>query len=835
MRRTIVLLWLISLLLSVPSFAAAAVPDKDGRIHDLAAMLPADRLGLLEQAAQSGEYTFYVLTIDTFNANAPADYATEVYRTWELQANDVLVVIADVDRLIEMNFNNPGLQAKLNALPADYDGNGNTDESKITEFVNQHFIPSAIEGDFVQAILSLIEATQNLKEIRTDSSSTPAVPQPGVSSEISRPVPGTQTTAPQATSSSQVTFSFFWIGLAIVLLAIMILLVLAGWSNKKRIRRQQSRLEELMVQVYQASEQLKPYIGLVQGVSEQLVSKLERQLEDQMVRLNKKKNELSGTRISLFQFSRMNALYTQIKSMLDAIEQEITNERAEIAQLIDADRTIKEKVDRLEARLQNLRSQLDGQVQKTSYPLTTLFDSLDELDAEMKKAEQLEMFDPIAATQEVMESKVETSKLEEEVLSIPVYLERYHGFPSASSERRTEIDRLTETHRIQLVMLRLNPYSLIHDARETNERMLESLKQGNINDVSRLAEQTERLLADALAITTRQAELKQLNRNNIKYIESKQASYLVEIQELNALLRHVSAKYTANHWAALQERFEQMQITVRDAGANLLEIKSLCDDQRQEYDLANTELQHWLQKLREADNIAAECRSYWQALDERLSQADRDTERLWQQFQQGMSLIQSESLPYLQIWEHSSVGIVQLHRQLRDRLAAGLINLDDIDKGRTHYEQEITSLLQQIHRKLEEKREAQRQLHEAGARFTSMSNKVGSRVNQRSYGSRYQSLHGEAERLITQGLFVEAMNQLAGVIHITNEMNRDYNAALAAEQMQRQMNDRNNTPFGGGGSGGSSGGSSFGGGGSRNSSGGGSWGSKSNSSGGSKW
>ncbi|MBR2568005.1 MAG: TPM domain-containing protein, partial [Paenibacillus sp.] len=153
---------LLMLSLIMPNVAgAASLPAKEGLVQDTAGMIPKESVSYIKQAAQGNTYTYYLLTIDSFDGEIPSDYATSVYQAWKLTADDVLIVLSKQDRRVEMNFNNSTLQAKIDALPDDYNGDGQVGQ-KLSEFVDAHFIPEAKKGNFARAAIALMQAAEGL-------------------------------------------------------------------------------------------------------------------------------------------------------------------------------------------------------------------------------------------------------------------------------------------------------------------------------------------------------------------------------------------------------------------------------------------------------------------------------------------------------------------------------------------------------------------------------------------------------------------------------------------------------------------------------------------------
>lgn len=174
----IVMLLLVIMMSAGPGTARAeGIPAKDGLVQDTAQMLSKKSIASIEKAAKGKLYTFYLLTVDSLNGKAPATYANDVYEHWELGADDILLLISKQERRVEMNFNNPSLQAAIDAKV----GIRGDAAGSLTSWLDTHFIPKAKEGDFAAASVSVMKSTHALKP-QTSAGSKPAA-KPGAKAD----------------------------------------------------------------------------------------------------------------------------------------------------------------------------------------------------------------------------------------------------------------------------------------------------------------------------------------------------------------------------------------------------------------------------------------------------------------------------------------------------------------------------------------------------------------------------------------------------------------------------------------------------------------------------
>ncbi|MBJ6364282.1 septation ring formation regulator EzrA [Paenibacillus sp. GCM10012307] len=814
MKKIVIMLMLF--ILTWPQLAAAAVPGKSGRVADLAGMFPANAVEKLGQQADKGPYAFYILTLDSLEGNEPNEYATQVYRDWKLSSNDVLLLIAKEERSVEMNYLNQTLDQALAALPADYDRNGQQ-EAPITEFLNRHFIPSAKEGDFARGVLSTMEAVRKLKVSGSQS--------------------GTAASGPSATTIAIAgAASVAIIGAIIAAQALM-----RGRNARRRLADQLARAERLMARIPRESDELKPFIGFLQGESEKLAAAAERQLGEQLVRLDQLNKEAAGKQIALYKVKELRTAEQQLKQAVDDIEARIDQSRQEIGRLQEADSTIKQRIGRLTELLEECRSRLDQAVSDTGFELGALRKSLKELEAERNELDKLRVFDPIAACEEVADSKSDSGKLLEDIRNIRPYEEGYRKFPEEAAALRQKLDALAHEHGVHLALSRLRPDKLIDQAGQLNEELMIHLREGEIQKTALLGEQRQTLLNKALEITVRQGELKRLTKENIGYIQSKQKAYEQDMYHILELFSAAKLKYSVNHWQELEEQYQRMIVIVKEIPQRVTSAARLCEDDEQQYDAAHERLEQLLTDVRNADELTARCVSTLSELDARTDSAKRMSASAWEQFQRSEARIRQENIPYHPEWTTISGDIHNLYDQCQRMSAAGKINLDKLEQAVQQQSQKVEGFVEAVNQAAYWKAQTEDSFADAHAKYEAVSRRSGNRINLSHYNKRYTELRTASEHLYNEGSYKEAMERIAAVRAIIQGMESDYQTAIAMERMAAEQRRRARSGGGGswgsggsGGSGGSSGGSSWGGKGG-NSSGGSSWGGGKNSSGGSKW
>ncbi|RXZ78789.1 hypothetical protein EBB07_25615 [Paenibacillaceae bacterium] len=784
--------------------AAAALPEKAGRVQDLAHLLEKGQGAAIEKIAAADKPAFYILTVDNMGGLDSLAYTTQVYDKWELEQGEVLLVISSEERRIEMQFDIPELQEALDALPADYDGNADSTASSITKFINRHFIPFAKEGDFGKAMKELMSETkavyvQHTADSEPAKEAVGAVPPVAASPPDTPQQPTKQETSelPQTPASPKKglgepepknplfslnpVLAWTWIG-AFILLFIAYRFYIA-FKKKRNIARELSRIDGLLVESHHASERLRPFIGLMQGETAQIVKQSEQAIAVLMVSLSQLQAEWSDRPLPAIMAAKLDDLYYELLGSLIVKSEELAYIIENINRISEADKSIKEKLERLHTLFKQSETKLNDLLENTGFPLTTLVGLLGSLGKELEYAEQLEAFDPIAAVREVKGSKIDARELQIQIDAVDFFYKKYFAFASTASSHRNEIEHITKTNSIELAIARLQPELSIANSIEANESMKLALQDGNMADVNRFAERSDQLLAEALEMTQRQVKLKDLNQQTIRYLNAKLQPFRAVIGQIEALLLVACAKYTAPHWTGVEAGFLAVRKLVQEAANELPQIKLWSSDTHQDYERAFGELEKWLRRFDEIESDLTRFLTELQQLDIRLSNARQQAEDGLVRRDQGLSIVRGERLVI--DWEQGAEEIETNYRQISSLLITQPLHLTAIEADLDQYHQHIDLFLQYIDHRLQEKLDAHRRLDELSSRYHIYVREYKSKIRIRRYSPHFKTIRGEAERLIGAGMYVEAFHQAAQLQGLVDAMHRDYREVLDSERIRR--------------------------------------------------
>lgn len=849
MKSKIVLLVLALCLLVSHAVLAADIPTRSESSHiaDTANMLSKNKVEQVEKAAQGKNYSFYLLTIASLEGADPAEYASSAYKLWGLQTEDVLILVAKDDRRTEMNFRNPELLAQLEAKYG-------TEKNPISQLVAEYFNPFAKAGDFAGASIALMNATDWLKPAPAETTN-PQTGQPSDSAATApaaSPLPQPAATLEGHTSSSQApvpwklplpTRQQAYIGLGALAALILLGLLCYGTFKQMQWRWLRKKAEKLLVNAMLASEQLRPFVGMLQGNSERVVNELETQLDELLVEATDLLNSLRDTQLAIYKVRQLKQNVGQWKADYRKLAAILAEADTGIKHLVDVDKTIKSDIEQLTGQLAVLQSDVDKFSHESAYPLPNILQRLQRIEQELKQADELAALDPLEADRiaEAAEGKLQTT--DQDVKDIL----RYHSYCLAFAENlmklREEIETIVQENRLKL--LHIDPYGNLNKAKDQAALMLEHLKLGAIDEVRTLADSIDSLMNDAMEMTKRHAHLRKKNSLDIPLIREKLAALHETDRRLSNQFARVRISYAEKHWNDAWERYMELDQCLKRFREQLDQANLWSNDDNQNYDEARKLLDAVLEGLGTADKYVDECQGVINQLDKTLERLRKEYDKGWAIFTNATTLIQNKDIRFHPGYdiERMTQQVHLLQGQAEHVHSGNYIDLSALEQVIVQLKNEAQQFADMVNRVLANKQKAEQTLRSYQSNYHSVHNKVRSRLNTSRYKHQFTSYVSSVEELISHGYYEEAVERAQDIHPLLRSMEQEYSNIVVQEAKSRESDSSDSSGSSNSSDSNSSGGSSWSSdsdSSSSNSSGGSSWGSNDddsnkNSSGGSNW
>ncbi|WP_310831111.1 TPM domain-containing protein [Paenibacillus pedocola] len=700
-------LFLIFSMLWMNGVQAAALPAHQGLVTDEAGLLTAQEAAAIANTAAGEPYTFHILTIDSLEGADSTRYASDVYDAWSLTSRDILLLISSGDQQVELNFINPGLQNALDSWSMSQ--GGGTGSSAITSVIDSYFIPSARAGDFAEGIRALITELQSLGSAAGNGGAA-AGSTGGTSSGSAGGTAGSGPGTDNGTAAGNngqsgglplLTIAAIVAGAA--LLAFVLFVLFTGLRRRKQLAAQQDQLADLLVQTNRAMESLQPFQGIVQGKTGEMVDGISKRLDAQLVNISALQNT-GSSQPAFYQLAALKTAIAQAEQTANTLHSSLAEEERQIAVISDADRNVKQQITELKKDAPELDSQLQDAVKETGYELQEITEDLKELAEATARADQLELFDPIAAQDITEEAQEHQEKIEQDLRDVDLYDDKLQGFPSVLAAARTKLDGLIEQN--SLHNMKVKPYDSLEQARRAAETLEAPLRLGDMDQVRSIAANMDTLLAEAIAMTERQALIRQNNRRDLETVRSSWDGLSQRRNELQSRLAEARSRFAEQHLSSLAEVLDTTGARLRQGAGEVPQIETWTSDERGEYDNARSGLDRLLTLQEETSRQFNSVSQSLDELNERLEAVKRIFLEGQGQADSAQRLLESRGLAGRSRFE---VSLLPEYGQLESRLAARPYNLDDLEALGRSYAAQISSFTEEANRLVRQKEEAERQ------------------------------------------------------------------------------------------------------------------------------
>ncbi len=723
MKKYIALFLLLNLLW-IPSVFATSAHTQQGLVTDEAGLLSTAEVASIEKKATTDLFTFHVLTVDSLNGTASNEYASDVYDAWKLSTRDVLLLISAGDQQIELHFDNPELQTSLNSWSQSQGGSNGS--AAITELLDTYFIPYAKDGDFAGGISSLIQAIPSLvsspnagsasgnqgggnavgsSDSGTATGSTSGTADGNTTGTANSGTSGSGTANSANNSSSGLSpLLLAAIVIGAVLLLLVLFVVLSGLRRRKQLSEQQEKLSNLLVRASQALETLKPFQGIVQGKTGEMVEAISKRLSDQLIQISALQSKDEGSLPSLYQLSALKAALEQLQQSELSFQSAIEAEEKNIAIISEADRNVKQRITELKKDAPEIDEQLQSTVKETGFALQEIIEDIKELTEETAKADQLELFDPIAA-QEVTEDAQELQeKIERDLQDVDTYEDKVNEFPGVLSAARTKIAGIIEQHSLQ--NMKVKPYDSLELANAEAAALEEPLRSGDMDEVRKIAARLDSLLNEAVAMTERQALLRENNRRDLETVRSHWSQLKQQRDGLQSRIAEARGYFVEQHITSVEEVLEEWSRRLREGATEVPQLETWTSDERGEYDKARSGLD---QLLSMQDEAGQQFTNLTRSLDELQERLDNVT-RLFSEGQirvdTAQQMLHSRGLSSRTRFE---LSLLPEYAELEQRLSARPANLDELEALGRSFTVQIDSFVDEVNRLIRQQEEEERQ------------------------------------------------------------------------------------------------------------------------------
>lgn len=718
MKKSILLFLMISLLW-VPGVLAAGVPVKGPeRVQDEAGLLSRQDAETLSKIAGKEPLTFYVLTVDSTKGRSADAYANDVYDSWKLNVRDVLLFISAKEHDVQLVFQNAELQQALDTWSQQQGHSSGS--AALTALLDAYFVPAAKSGNMAGGIRKVMEAARTLITSPAGSAGSSETGAAGSGSSGvgttetagsgvgqssgASGTPGTgsrsETVAGSSHRVSPVVIAGSVAGAVLIIGALIVLVT--GLRRRKQLANQQEQLSALLVRTNHALESLKPFQGLVQGKTGALVEEIYKRMSAQLVDISARTGEFALP--AFYQLAALRKTIEQLQQVNGAFLNTVETDEKQIAAIQEADRHVKERITALKKEIPELAEALQSAVRETGYPLGTLGQDFEILQDRAAKADQHELFDPIAAQEFAEDARKRQIQTQQDLADLGTYNAKLHAFSGVLADTRDRIAGLIQQH--SLHNMKVRPYDQLELAKAEAEAMKAPLQEGHMEEVRSIASRIDLLLSEAVAMTERQGQIRAQNRQDLETVRANWSRLKQQRDDLEGGIRTAAGRFAAQYLADARHTLEESGTRLKEGAGEVPQIETWTSDERGEFDQARGALDRLLAMQDETSSRLRDAAQSLDALENRLTSVRRLLSEGSGRVDSALHMLQRNGLS-------SRAGLAASLRsdfaKLEQRLAAPPYQLDELETLARSYETGISAFASEVNRLIREKEERERQ------------------------------------------------------------------------------------------------------------------------------
>jgi len=823
-KRTLLTVFAVLLstaFLAVPAAVAAAMkPAPGNHITDDAGLFTAAEITAIENAIDQASYDMYIYTTDSLGGITIDSLATKLYSEWSLQHNDALVVISfdEGEVYLEMTSDSPLERALLTSAAF-----GGIDSH--TRLLENTFVPYAMNGDFQQAVIALVEELDRLlleymNQTAPSPSQTPAPSQTPSQPDQSQPAPSPSSPGAATVSDSDLrrAAAFVWLGILLVCLTGLVLHI---WLQRRRAQRKYADLNHLYRDMLGIVNKLETEIGshlsLTRGQSKEVLTKLKKRHYDLLQASTDYRSEINRFRIPIWVSKRTNAQINTMQQQVEKFRTQANELMSEIEQYKAKETEITDRLNECDQEWTAADRTLQSLAERSGWSLERLRQRSQQLGKAIDQARDQAAFDPLAAEADSRNLKEQVDRLVQLIRDAEKAASAYEELPDRIDETRRRIDQIVKDERLRLT--EIQPYACFADMPNQLAKLKQLLSEGDSRLAAEIAARMNDQLNESLRMVADSVEARDWNNRTERLIRSWLTEYDEHlIDRLRVECERLQEAYKENHWGHIPGRITWIGEQIARIREQLPAVVRLNDELEQRYLECRQRFEQMLAILHEVETWCQDISELRTKLDERAAALASRVTALKERFAAIMSVIRSNSLPRRFDIDEAAAGAEYGIQRCDLLLSEPKRDLDALEDN-VRMAEDACGLMDRITQTMvAEKKEAERLAQQFYQEFRSTSSKCARFIRITEYRRRYDLIAAAIVKAIQEGNYAHVKQLVAEGQALIKQMKDEYNIMYAAylEQQRRQrLEDMHRRSSGGGfwgGFGGGLGGGSFGGG-----------------------
>ncbi|WP_442602638.1 TPM domain-containing protein [Paenibacillus sp. KN14-4R] len=816
--RLVIFILLLSMFTSMAH--AADFPAKGSNfIHDTAGMIPSELVKELEKAAgASAPYTFHILTVESLGSVEAEVYAKQVYDTWSLRADDILILLSKMDRRIQLYFLNVPLQKKFDALPEDYAGSDYATRSSIDRLIGKNFTPLAKEGDFGTGLMNLITATNTLTKpvAETSTSSQPVVepsasPKPDIETNVvpktetevyTPPKPDAEEVTPvpqmndsQIARSDQAQEEPFYAksttiitGIAVLGCVILALVIYFVIRYRMRVALKKKAListEANSIELLHAQENLRPLLDLYVGVSaEKTLLPLSSEINEHADLTQKLIDSITNHKIKFFIFGATEL--DQLVKRVNDLDSKVKQLSASANELVELDQSNSREVEEMKIAIQAVSERASELAHHYQMNLKRIWE---EIEVNKEKAEaiyKLQLVELIDAKKMLEPQRKQTTLHNHLFDALPSLLTDQKEGPRNITEVESNIHMQLRDNRLELI--EFNPFEMTNYALNAHKLLCASLESGDLEEAHKQSQDLHESLQVAVQMIIDRVKLRDSIEQDTEKSQQFIQSFVSNEDECEDKLSKMKSQFHESDWSTMPSKYELAIQSYKEVVASLPAAILSFDEQR--YQAARKQVDHILQMSEQASSAMEESMLIYTQAVLRREAMDRDVSELWAKFQEAYSLISLQDISLQsgagKLLAKTSDTIRKDKGNLDQVLWSSRTRLVDAERMLKSLHNDITLFEKNVEQAVQLKKQAEREIDEVQRNFEKVSKRTRNRDISSSYSYHYQMKINDANDLFTRGLYADVSNRLSEASQYIGQMQSEYDAIIHEEKRREE-------------------------------------------------
>jgi len=809
MKRLALLLCVLFtvIVLPVPAWAA-------GTVEDTAGMLSASEKASIERAIGEASYHFHLLTVSSLSGEPIEQLAKELFEERSYGSEDALMIIAFEEREVYIEVEIGG--ALDRAIMGSSDLRGNDPHSLLLDY---YFVPHASEGDFAQAVTAVVKQLDKmLAELQSGTGGSGA---------------GTVNPAPARSGVNGRAVAIFIGGAAAILLVI---LFAAKWRQRSGLVRQRQMLEDrhekTLATVNRLEQELQTLVSLSQGESQKRLRSLNDRHYELLQSSVNLMNEIHAFPIPRWVYAAERKALEELNVRAERSAATADELSAELDEYKRIERETTELLKESRSSWQAAKAKLESHIQSTGYPSNSLSARMGSIGKVLDRAEELVVFDPLAAQAEISLVTEQLNKLIQEIEAVKRHAAELADLPERLDQTKKKLDRLIADE--NLLLTEISPYAFFERIGGQLEQMDRLLQQG---DAAELGEELRRVngwIEESVDSVVRSVKARSWNTGAIREVQEQRSRFTYQhLQLLRQKFEELRHSYDEPHWRELPAKIEEMERRSAEIDKELPEVSQWNEPSVQRYFQAERALQQMLQSLNVMEGNSRMIQSAKSELDAAFARMQHAAKQVEQRFAAAASEQRSHGMQTDARLEGLAEGVKRRLYEVTSMLERKPRNAMNAESALANAAAALQSYTDALHAEIRAKQAAEQRIDAFDQKFQSMLLRSGSYIRAAYYQGELLRLSQSMRQAVSLRDYAALQTLLDHGDAVMGQMLRDYQNAkrLERERMRRMMHRQGGGGFGGGG--GSRGGGAGWGGGSRG--GGSSWGGGSSRGGGSRF